>query len=182
MNIGSGNVNNRPIIGGGNNIANRPGWGNGGYSGCRQRRLLGWKRQGWGNAWANGFVNGYHRGWYHGAWSGNRANNWYVPLVYGATGWGLGALSNTWGYGYNYGYANPYYSAAAVGATPYYDYSQPIVINSYADAPVDPDAAAVDATGGQPAQPRDDRRPADRLRPVRPGPRSRSWPATTRRP
>ena len=46
------------------------------------------------------------------------------------SGWGLAATLPAWGY--NYGtsivYANPYYVAEA---TPAYDYSQPIVINTY---------------------------------------------------
>jgi len=64
-----------------------------------------------------------------------------VPLVYGATAWGLNAMLPSWGYSYAYTYSNPYYVAPATTAA--YDYSQPIVINNY----VSPTAeATADAT------------------------------------
>jgi tetratricopeptide (TPR) repeat protein len=49
-------------------------------------------------------------------------------LVYGATAWGVSAALPSWGYSSGYSYSNPYYEAAAM---PAYDYSQPIVINTY---------------------------------------------------
>ena len=85
-------------------------------------------------------VHNHHHGWYHGAWCDNWGGGWYTPFVYGATAWGLAATLPAWGYnyGYSYSYSNPYYVASA---TPAYDYSQPIVINTYntptADASAD---------------------------------------------
>jgi len=65
-------------------------------------------------------------------------------LAWGAVGWGLGSLTSGWGYGTSY--YNPYYVQAA--AVPY-DYSQPVVVNTYYDnsaeatatGPTDPAAA-----------------------------------------
>ena len=60
--------------------------------------------------------------------------------MFGATAWGVAATLPSWGYSYgaDYSYSNPYYVASA---TPAYDYSQPIVINTYntptADATAD---------------------------------------------
>lgn len=71
-----------------------------------------------------------------------------MPLAYGATAWGLGALTSSWGYP-SYSYANPYY--AETSATPYYDYAQPITVTNYATA-----APADDATSPAPAQPAED--------------------------
>ncbi len=73
----------------------------------------------------------HHHNWYHGCWSGHSGSNWYAPLAWGAVGWGLGALTTSWGYPYSYTYANPYYVPSTVVTTPVYDYSQPIVINDY---------------------------------------------------
>ncbi len=56
-------------------------------------------------------------------------------MVYGATAWGLNAMLPSWGYSYGYTYSNPYYVVPTTVATPVYDYSQPIVINTY-NAPV----------------------------------------------
>ena len=133
--IGGGNNNNI-----GNNINfnrnnfnnfnnfNRPGWGMGGA--------------GWGNNWAgnwrNNYVNPNHWGWYHGCWGGHWGNNWWAPVAIGATAWGLGALTSSWGYGYGGGYSNPYY---ADSGTSYYDYSQPVSVANYG-ATTDPNYAA----------------------------------------
>jgi tetratricopeptide (TPR) repeat protein len=70
-----------------------------------------------------------------------------VPAVVGASYWGLGALSNSWGYNYYYGYVNPYYTTPVAAVTTY-DYSQPIVINTY----VSPDEAS-DASDSKPPEP-----------------------------
>lgn len=150
----------RPVIGGGNNIGHkigggnwigtdvnfnfnnfnnfnvnhRPGWGYGG----------GWHNH-WGDHWYDHHVHYHHHGWYHGCWSGHWGNNWYVPVAFGATYWGLSALTRSWGYGYYYGYVNPYYTTTVVATVPAYDYSQPIVINNYiesGDQNVAPDAQA----------------------------------------
>jgi len=69
--------------------------------------------------------------------------------VWGAAGWGLAATLPTWGYGYGYTYENPYYTYAApvVETQPAYDYSQPIVINTYNTPTADASATA------EPAQP-----------------------------
>ncbi len=131
INIGSGNtvINNRP--GWGNN---RPGWGNNWGGGWGNNWGGGWGfRPGggnWGNHWYNHHVNNWHHGWYHGAWCGNWGGGWYSPLVAGAVGWGLAATLPAWGFNYgpSYAYANPYYVAEAI---PAFDYSQPIVINTY---------------------------------------------------
>ena len=116
--IGGHNVNvNRPAINN-NFYGNRAGWGYGprpGYGG-------------WANHWYNHNINYHHHGWYHGCWNGHWANHWYVPLVYGVTAWGLAATLPAWGYGY--AYANPYYQPAAVEQT-VYNYSQPLVLDSY---------------------------------------------------
>ncbi|MCL4854080.1 MAG: tetratricopeptide repeat protein, partial [Bryobacteraceae bacterium] len=42
--------------------------------------------------------------------------------------------TNSWGYGYHYGYVNPYYTTPVVATVSAYDYSQPIVINSYEES------------------------------------------------
>jgi len=143
--IGGGNRpdgGNRPIIGGGNNLVNRPGGGNN-FVNINNRP--GWGlgdggRPGYGNwadHWNNRCVNSHHNGWYHGCWSGNWGNSWYVPMVAGATAWGLNALLPSWGYGYGYSYSNPYYVESAM---PAYDYAQPIAVNTY-------DTPSADASG-----------------------------------
>jgi hypothetical protein len=108
-------VGNRPGWGGGWGYG-RPGWGYGGGHGH------------WGNHWNSRHIHNHHHGCYHGCWSGNWGSSWYVPLVYGATAWGVSAALPSWGYDYGYSYSNPYYVESAV---PMYDYSQPIVINTY---------------------------------------------------
>ena len=121
---------NRPIIGGGNNIVNRPG-GNNNFVNINNRPGWGLGDGGhgnWADHWYNHHVPPHYHGWYHGCWSGNWGHYWYAPVVAGATAWGLNALLPSWGYAYGYTYANPYYVASAA---PVYDYSQPIVVNTY---------------------------------------------------
>jgi len=128
--IGGGNT----IIGGGNNInVNRPGWGvDPGFSNRPGNR---WNNH-WHNNWQNHCVHPRYRGWYNGCWSGGMwGNYWYAPLAFGATVWGLGAM--TANYGYGVAYENPYYEPVAA---PAYNYSQPVVINNYVSS---------DATGGE---------------------------------
>ena len=123
---------NRPIIGGGNSIVNRPG-GNNNFVNVNRP---GWglsdgSRPGyghWADHWYDHHVPPRYHGWYHGCWSGNWGRYWYAPMVAGATAWGLNALLPSWGYNYGYAYSNPYYVASAA---PVYDYSQPIVVNTY---------------------------------------------------
>jgi len=150
--IGDGNRpggGNRPIIGGGNNIVNRPGGNN---------NFVNVNRSGWGlgpggpagygrwsDHWYNHYVPPRYRGWYHGCWSGHWGSYWYAPIVAGATAWGLNALLPSWGYRYGFVYSNPYYVQPAV---PVYDYSQPIVINSYDMPAAD---ASVESTSDQQA-------------------------------
>jgi hypothetical protein len=145
-NIGGGNTINRP--GGNNNfvnINNRPGWGGGYWGGGHWGGGYG----NWAGNWHDHHINPHYNGWYHGCWGGHWGNHWYVPLAYGAAAWGVNALLPAWGYGYGYSYSNPYYVASSDVAQPVYDYSQPIVINTY-------DTPAEEATAGSeqpPAQP-----------------------------
>lgn len=128
-NIGGGNT----IIGGGNNInVNRPGWGIG--NGVANRPGDHWNDR-WQNQWHNHCIPPRYHGWYHGCWTGGMWGRfWYPPLAFGATVWGVSALTS--GYGYGAAYQNPYYEPVAA---PAYDYSQPVVINNYLSS---------DATGG----------------------------------
>jgi len=145
----------RPIIGGKPDfgdrpsIGHRPGGGNvGNWIGndfnfnfnTVLRPNWGYGRPHWGHHWYNHHINHHHHGWYHGCWSGHWGSHWYVPAVVGATYWGLSALTSSWGYGYHYGYVNPYYTAPVVATVSAHDYSQPIVIKSYAE-PGDENAA-----------------------------------------
>ena len=116
-NWNNNNWNNNNIwLGGGNRWRGNGGWGFGAGHGN------------WGNFWFDNCIHNHHHGWYHGAWCGNWGNNWYAPVVFGATAWGLAATLPSWGYNYAYPYSNPYYVAAESAP---YDYSQPIVINTY---------------------------------------------------
>ena len=63
-------------------------------------------------------------------------------------GWGLGAVTSSWGYGSEY--YNPYYSEPAAAATVPYDYSQPVVVNTYVAADAEP---VSDLTAPAPAAP-----------------------------
>jgi tetratricopeptide (TPR) repeat protein len=151
-------VNNRSIIGSGNNNSigntlnnlnvnnNFNNWGAGGWGGdinvaIGVGGLGGWGYGGgWGDAWNSGYVNPSY-GWYNGCWSGNWGNGYYggwaYPLAFGAATWGLSSLLSGWGLGYGVGYGasyvNPYYSTVpqTVVASSPYDYSQPIVVNNY---------------------------------------------------
>lgn len=67
-------------------------------------------------------------GWYNGPWRGYWGSGWYSPLVWGGLGWGLGAYTAGWGYGYY----NPYY-VGLPQTYAVYNYSQPLVITTYAD-------------------------------------------------
>lgn len=152
---------NRPGIGGNRPGAgwNRPGngnsfWNSGNWNGNTFNTFNnvnvggGWGYPGWNGGWATnwnyGHVNPHYGGWYNSCWTGN----WWAPVAVGAATWGaLSLASNAWGIGYGTSYVNPYYSAVpaqVVAASPY-DYSQPIVVESYA-------APAV-ADAGQPAPP-----------------------------
>ena len=121
-------IGSRPIIGGGGNFINRPGGDNNFVNINRP----GWGLSGgyghWSDHWYDHHVDYHHHGWYHGCWSGNWGNYWYAPFVAGTTAWGLSALLPSWGYSYGYTYANPYYNGAPAG---YYNYEQPIAVNTY---------------------------------------------------
>jgi tetratricopeptide (TPR) repeat protein len=144
------NAGNRPVIDGGNNFVNRPGGNNnfnrpgGNNNFVNINNRAGWGGGYWGGGhwggnygnwagnWHDHHINHWHDGWYHGCWGGHWGNNWYVPLAYGAAAWGVNALLPAWGYGYGYNYySNPYYAVPTEVAQPVYDYSQPIVINTY---------------------------------------------------
>ena len=65
-------------------------------------------------------------------------------MVAGATAWGLNAILPSWGYNYGYSYSNPYYVESS---SPAYNYSQPIVINTYNTSESDASADGQAATG-----------------------------------
>ncbi len=67
-----------------------------------------------------------------------------MPVAWGAAGWGLGSMANSWGYGS--AYYNPYYTAPATSSSVPYDYSQTVSINNY----IAPEPAPV--SEGQPVQ------------------------------
>ncbi len=150
-NINNNSFTNIGVNPGGWGYGNRPGWGyGGGYGG-------GWGypgfggHGGWCNTWNNGFVNPNYGGWYNGCWTGNWGfGSLWAPLAIGATTWGLASSLSNWGLGYGSlgypggSYVNPYYSAipAAVMESSPYDYSQPVVVDSYAATePVESSAA-----------------------------------------
>ena len=123
-----------------NQIATRPAWDRGGFN----NPAWGWGHPagGWTGNWHNNCIHG-HYGWYNGCWNGYWGSSWYRPLAWGAAGWGLGALTSGWGYGS--AYSNPYYDSGSASAP--YDYSQPIVVNTY----VNPEQADQgDATAAAP--------------------------------
>lgn len=110
-------------------FGNRPGWDRPHWN----RPDWGWGngRHDWHDHWHNNCVHHHYHGWYHGCWSGYWGSGWYSPLAWGAVGWGLGTLTNDWGY-YTSFY-NPYYVPIAT-AVPVYNYSQPVVVNNYLPA------------------------------------------------
>lgn len=148
-NIGN-NIVNRPSIGGnrpgigndtninignsvnigngiGNQFPNRPNWDvDPGFS------RPGWGLNGsnnWNSNWHNNCINNHHN-WYNGCWHGYWGSNWYAPVVWGGIGWGLGSMTNSWGYNYA-SYYNPYYAEPVIAQSMPYDYSQPVVVNNY---------------------------------------------------
>ncbi len=77
----------------------------------------------------------HHHSWYHGGWSGVRFNSWYRPPCYlGSTSWGVGLWINDWGYGIRY--INPYCRRQSVTWVTVYDYTQPIVLQTYREPEV----------------------------------------------
>jgi tetratricopeptide (TPR) repeat protein len=150
---GGNNIGNRPVIGGGNNIVNRPGGNNNFVNVNRPGWGLGDSgRPGygnWGDHWYGHHVPPHYHGWYHGCWSGNWGRYWYAPVVAGATAWGLSAVLPSWGYAYGYTYSNPYYVASAA---PVYDYSQPIVVNTF-NTPADVSAESTAEAAPAPESP-----------------------------
>jgi tetratricopeptide (TPR) repeat protein len=169
---GIGNGGNNNIIinrpGGDNNlvIGNRPGRpGGGNWNGYRpgfgHRPGPDWGYRpgngGWGGYWRDHRVNHHHHHWYHGCWGGHWSSSWYVPFTFGVTAWRLSAALPSWGYSYGYVYTNPYYVPTTAVAAPAYDYSQPIVINTYNSPTAE---AAADASNEQPVAPSDEDSPA----------------------
>lgn len=121
------NIGNR----GGNFINTRPKWDRGFYN-------PGW---GLGSSWAGNWhrysIHRHHR-WYHGCWNqGYWGSNWYRPVAWVATGWGLSSLTSSWGYGTTY--VNPYYVQPAAASSVVYDYSRPVVINVDVTSDSDPE-------------------------------------------
>jgi tetratricopeptide (TPR) repeat protein len=138
INVGSNNVinnitnnitnvnNNNVNVNLGNQFVNRPGWD----------FAPGFSRPGWGiygnswyDRWQTNVISYHHRGWYNGCWHGYWGSSWYAPVSVFAVGWGLGAVTNTWGMGA--GFYNPYFVASASPSVVSYDYSQPLVVNNY---------------------------------------------------
>ncbi len=115
--ITNNNINNNMFV-------NRPPW----------HTNPGWARPGWGlnnnwnNNWYNHGINNHHHRWYNGCWHGWWGSAWYAPVSRFWVGWGLGSLSNNWGYSY----FNPYF-VATTAQPMVYDYSQPVVINTFSD-------------------------------------------------
>ncbi|MBX7074019.1 MAG: tetratricopeptide repeat protein [Pirellulales bacterium] len=156
VNIGGGNIGIGNIGGGNVGIGNRPGWDRPNWNNPGWGWGGGWGGNGWAGNWHNHCINP-HYGWYNGCWNNYWGSNWYRPLAWGAVGWGLGSMTSGWGYGG--GYYNPYYTSAVAASPAPYDYSQPIVVNTYssdvnsgdggASAPIDSppaDPAAAQAT------------------------------------
>jgi len=71
-------------------------------------------------------------------------------VIAGATVWGLSAVLPSWGYPYGYTYSNPYYVASPALV---YDYSQPIVVNTYDTPPADASTDGGDYPPAPPAAP-----------------------------
>lgn len=76
----------------------------------------------------------HHHSWYHGGWSGVRFNSWYRPPCYLGSSWGFGLWINDWGYGVRY--INPYCRRQSVTWVTVYDYTQPIVLQTYREPAV----------------------------------------------
>lgn len=160
INTNNNSFTNIGVNAGGWGYGVRPGWGYGGWGYGGLGYGGGWGYPGWGggwsNAWNDGFVNPYYNGWYNGCWTGNWGfGSWWAPVAIGAASWGLASSLSGWGLGYgSLGYAggsyvNPYYAsipAAVVESLPY-DYSQPVVVNSFAaNEPSDAQPAAAPAS------------------------------------
>jgi len=129
------------------------GYGNGGYGGWG---YPGWNGTGWCNAWNTGYVNPHYGSWYNGCWTGNwGTGSWWTPFALGAATWGIASTVANWGLGYGAlgysggSYVNPYYAAvpATVVAASPYDYSQPVVVDSFSQ----PAAEAAQAPAPSPA-------------------------------
>jgi tetratricopeptide (TPR) repeat protein len=123
------NIGNNVNIGnsGGNRFPNRPNWDvDPGFS------RPAWGLNGgnnWNSNWHNNCIN-HHHNWYNGCWHGYWGSNWYAPVVWGGIGWGLGSMTNGWGYNYA-SYYNPYYAEPMIAQSMPYDYSQPVIVNNY---------------------------------------------------
>ncbi len=157
------NINDRPVIGGNNNnnIINRPGgnhFGDNNFNNIninnnnfiRNNNWNNFNRPGWGygwnrpwnDQWRDHCIN-YHHSWYHGCWGGSWGAGWYANRWW-TPGFAAAATLPLWGYSYAYTYTNPYvqYYTPVVASQPAYDYSQPVVINTYNVTQEAPDAAA----------------------------------------
>jgi tetratricopeptide (TPR) repeat protein len=128
---------------------NRPGWNYG-----SAYRPGGWGYgtigTGWCDAWNTGYVNPHYGSWYNGCWTGNwGTGSWWTPFAVGAATWGIASTIANWGLGYGTlgysggSYVNPYYAsvpATVVAGSPY-DYSQPVVVNSFSQPAAEAAAA-----------------------------------------
>jgi tetratricopeptide (TPR) repeat protein len=123
------NINNNNFINNNNNIfvGNAPNWYRPGNNWNNPN--WGWGNQNhWCDQWHDHCINQHWHGWYNGCWNGYWGYNWYRPVAWVATGWGLSSMTSGWGYGT--GYYNPYYVASTTTTVPY-NYSQPVVVNNY---------------------------------------------------
>ncbi len=122
INIGNNNIGNNNV----NRFPNRPNWDvDPGFS------RPGWGLNGggnWNSNWHNNSIHHHHH-WYNGCWHGRWGSSWYAPVLWGGIGWGLGSMTNNWGYNYASFY-NPYYADPLIAQAIPYDYSQPVVINN----------------------------------------------------
>lgn len=134
------NINNNNFNRNNNwNNFNRPGWG------------YGWNRP-WNDQWRDRYVN-YHHSWYHGCWGGSWGAGWYANRWW-TPGLAVAATLPLWGYNYAYTYTNPYvqYYTPVVASQPAYDYSQPVVINTYNVTQAAPDSSAQPDASAPPAE------------------------------
>ncbi len=129
-NVINNHIGHTNIISGGNQLANRyasrPHWDN-----DRGISHPNWGLSGthWNHNWHHNSIH-HHHSWYHGCWNGYWGSSWYAPIAWGGFGWGLGSITNGWGYRTTY--VNPYY---VVGQPIVFNYSRPVVVNVVAANP-----------------------------------------------
>jgi len=140
------NNNTNVNVGINNNFVNRPAWDRPFY------RPSGWGWGGgyvnvpWHQSWYYNGINSHYHGWYNGAWQGYWGSDWYAPVGWVATGWGLNSLLTS--AARPVVYANPYYVEPAITAASPWDYSQPVVVNNYLNSTASADGAAAGGAQG----------------------------------